>query len=278
MSTFADLFAESLKSIQITTPDHGHINIDFGKVKKYFPDKGFGFVTHTFLSGRQSETFFHIKKIKKTRPDLAQKLDNENLVDTIHFWYETENTSKGEQARRVLQSNEVHNLIAENLPFFVNKIEALWRNINYSLPIWLHNVTVDLVGKDRANELSLERDLLERERREQEALLEEAEQQLVNKKKNQEDIEEKEFEQLVAEIRSLGFTESKDVSWYIMNNRLGDKYKHISGVIKMEQDGNTWDFKGGFPPRIFARLCSELDLNNQNSRARVVGFTPFKDL
>lgn len=277
MSTFADLFAESLKSIQMTTPDHRHINIDFGKVKKYFPDKGFGFVTHIFLSGRQSETFFHIKKIKKTCPDLAQKLDNENLVDTVHFWYETENTSKGEQARRVLQSNEVHNLIAENLPFFVNKIEALWRNVNSSLPIWLHNVTVDLVGKDRANELSLERDLLERERREQEALLEEAEQQLVNKKKNQEDIEEKEFEQLVAEIRPLGFTESKNVSRYIMNNRLGDKYKHISGVIKMEQDGNTWDFKGGFPTRIFARLCSELDLNNQNSRARVVGFTPFKD-
>ena len=289
MSTFAELFAESLKSIQTTTVDSGHINIDFGKVKEYFSDKGFGFVTHTFLSGRQSETFFHIKNIKRTCPDLAQKLDNKDLVDTIYFWYETANTSKGEQVCRVLQSNAVHNMIAENLPFFVNKIENIWKNIDSTLPIWLHDVTVDLVGNDRVNELSLERDTLERERREleeerrkeQEALrkIEETKQQkLVKEQKNQEDIEEKEFEQLVAEMRSLGITESREVSWHIMNNRLGDKYKNISGVVEMEQDGTSWNFKGGFPPDIYARLCRELGLSNQGTRARAVGFKPFKDL
>ena len=93
-----------------------------------------------------------------------------------------------------------------------------------------------------------------------------------------ENIEHYEFEQLVSEMIPLKFTLSSQVSAYIMNNRLGYKYKNISGIVKMEQDGNIWNFDGGFPPRIYAKVCSRLGLNNKGSHARVVDFKSFNDL
>lgn len=140
------------------------MNIDFGIVKKYFSDRGFGFVTHTFLSGHQSEVFFHIKNVKRTRSDLTEKLDNEESIDTVCFWYETENTSKGEQVRNVLKSEAIHNMDVDNLPSIIDKVEITWNNIDSTIPVWLREVTVDLVGVDRAREIDLERDALERER------------------------------------------------------------------------------------------------------------------
>lgn len=271
MSTFDEFLAGLFKSDSSETDDCEHINIDYGRVKRYLSDRGFGFVTHTFLSGRQSEVFFHIKNIKRTFPGLAQQLDAEGLVDTIHFWYETENTSKGEQVCRVLQSNAVRNMIAENLPFFTKKIENIWIDIDSPLPTWIHDVTVELVGNDRVNELSLERDGLKKERRE-------FEEKRREEREAQRKIREKEFEQLVAEIKPLGFTKSNEVSEYIVNNRLGYKYQNISGIVKMEQEGTSWDFKGGFPRDIYARLCEELGLSNRGTKARAVGFKPFKDL
>ena len=283
------------------------MNIDFGIVKKYFSDRGFGFVTHTFLSGHQSEVFFHIRNVKRTRSDLAEKLANDEPVDTICFWYETENTSKGEQVLNVLKSDVIQNMDIDNLPSIIEKVEITWSDVDSTIPVWLREVTVDLVGVDRAKEIDLERDELERERREleenerkereavqkiedakrekrrkeREALLvieKVKTQKLIEEQKIQEEIEEKEFEELVAEMKPLGIKESKEVSWYIMNNRLGHKYKNISGIVKMEKDGTQWNFKGGFPPIIYARLCEELGLSNQGTRARAVGFKAFKDL
>lgn len=265
------------------------MNIDFGVVKKYFSDRGFGFVTHTFISGHQSEVFFHIRNVKKTRADLAEKLANDESVDAICFWYETENTSKGEQVRNILKSDVIQNMDIDNLQSIIEKVEITWSDVDSSIPVWLREVTVDLVGADRAKEIDLERDALEREKRELEEKrqkerdvlrkTEEAKRRkLLDEQNIQKEIEKKEFEQLVAEMKALGITESKEVSWHIMNNRLGDKYKNISGVVKMEQDGTSWNFKGGFPPDIYARLCSELGLSNQGTRARAVGFKAFKDL
>jgi cold shock CspA family protein len=265
------------------------MKIDFGIVKKYFSERGFGFVTHTFLSGHQSEVFFHVRNVKKTRSDLAEKLTNDEPLDTICFWYETENTSKGEQVRNVLKSDAIHNMDIDNLSSIIEKVEITWSDVNSMIPFWLRGVTVDLVGVDRAKEIDLERGALERERKELEEkrqkereVLRETEEakrkELLEEQKNQEIIEEKEFEQLVAEMKSLGITESRGVTWHIMNNRLGDKYKNISGVVQMEQDGTSWDFKGGFPKDIYKRLCRELGLSNQGTRARAVGFKAFKDL
>lgn len=91
----------------------------------------------------------------------------------------------------------------------------------------------------------------------------------------QEQIEEQEFQQLVAEIANFGFTNSSQVSNYIVSNRLGYKYKNISGILQMELDGTTWNFKGGFPPKIYAKLCNELGLSNNGTKARAVAFESF---
>ena len=101
---------------------------------------------------------------------------------------------------------------------------------------------------------------------------------LIEEQEIQKEIEKREFEQLVAEMLPLGFTHSHQVSRYILKNRLGYKYKNISGIVQMENDNSMWDFNGGFPPMIYARLCDELGLNNQGTRARAVGFKSFRDL
>jgi hypothetical protein len=177
---------------------------------------------------------------------------------------------------------------------------CLWKNVESNLPEWLVQITSDLMGVDRVKELRDERDELElqlkkeneiklkqeKERREiadakLEVLKKErlAQQELLRETKRQQDeIESNEFQQLIAEMTQLGFTHSSQVSSYIMRNKLGLKYKHISGVVTMEKDGNTWDFKGGFPPKIYAQICSVLDLDNNGSYAKVVSFNSFDEL
>ena len=91
-------------------------------------------------------------------------------------------------------------------------------------------------------------------------------------------LEDEEFNQLVEEVMAKGFTESRQVSQYIMANKLGRKYKHISGVLEMERGEDAWRFHGGFPPHIYARLCDALGLGQKISDARVAGFKSFSDL
>lgn len=91
-------------------------------------------------------------------------------------------------------------------------------------------------------------------------------------------IEGRQFEALVAEIRPLGFTKSSEVSKHIVKSKLARKYSHISGVLTMERGGEQWAFVGGFPPRIYARLCRELGLGNEGSDASPTDFIPFSDM
>ena len=93
-----------------------------------------------------------------------------------------------------------------------------------------------------------------------------------------EEAEKAEFRLLVEEISALGFTESKHVSAYIVKHKLGSKYKNISGILQMELQENVWDFNGGFPPHIYARLCDALGLKNNTSQAVVKKFTPYNDI
>lgn len=91
-------------------------------------------------------------------------------------------------------------------------------------------------------------------------------------------LEDDEFKALVEEVSAKGFTESRQVSNYIMANKLGRKYRHISGVLELERDGDAWRYHGGFPPHIYARLCEALGLGQKLSDARVAGFKSFSDL
>ena len=50
------------------------------------------------------------------------------------------------------------------------------------------------------------------------------------------------------------------------------------GILQMELDGTTWNFKGGFPPNIYARVCDELGLSNNGTRARAVAFESFGNI
>ena len=279
------------------------MNVHFGVVKKYLPQKGFGFVTHPLDSITRKDVFFHISNVQKSHKGIADKLSSYELGDDMFFWYETENTSKGEQLKSILQADSISKLLKSDMLSITQKLEHIWQNIETSQPIWLHDVTLDLIGIDGLNKLNLEREDLnkkkeekkeaeELQRKEKERLqkierekIEEERQRIMEERQKQMKLkecqrknEEEEFELLVAEMESKGFTMSAEVSNYIIRNRLGDKYKHISGVLEMENSVSSWKFNGGFPPKIYAMLCERLNLGNKGTQSRVVGFTAFKDL
>lgn len=264
------------------------MSIDFGVVSNYISERGFGFVRGLLL-GSSTEIFFHIKTIKKADPQLATMLASDSSNDNFHFWLETEITTKGTQVRTVLSRDQIrHGAITESARI-IERVESYWRNIASQEPLWLEEVTIDLLGRDRADELSLERSHLEAEqkkkreleRKEYEAkaaIEQEKRQRQREAEEAQEKLEEDEFKSLVAEMTKFGFTHSSQVSNYIVSNRLGYKYKNISGVLQMELDGTTWNFKGGFPPKIYAKLCDELGLSNNGTRARAVSFESFGNI
>ena len=93
-----------------------------------------------------------------------------------------------------------------------------------------------------------------------------------------EQIERAEFERLVSELKELEFSSSKDLTSHILQNKLGTRFPHISGILEMEKDGRTYDFKGGLPPHIFARLCHRLGLQRDTSNASAKKIRSFQEL
>lgn len=87
-----------------------------------------------------------------------------------------------------------------------------------------------------------------------------------------------ELKNLINEMRSKKFKESKSLSAYIIKNKIGYKYPNISGRLLMEKNGEKWDFDGAFPTEIYTLICLALDLKSQKSGARALKFTPQKDL
>ncbi len=277
------------------------MTIDFGGIKSYDPNRGFGFVRRTFFNPN-GKVFFHIKKIKKKYPELAQKLDNSEAFETINFWYEIETNEKGEQVSKLWLSPEnIPQSYKHELCDLIQKVESIWKNLDSPKPSWLDLVTTELVGVDRRHELSVERDNLEsqliaaeeEQRRQAEALrekemgriakwqaaaLREKEIGRIAKCYDLTKTEANELEQLLAEMRPLNFTHSKYLSAYIVKNQLGYKYRNISGIVRMEKAGTEWDFNGGFPTKIYKIICKELGLDNERTDARAIKFTPFKDV
>lgn len=95
--------------------------------------------------------------------------------------------------------------------------------------------------------------------------------------KSLEEIEEEEFQRLVREMAPLGFTQSAQVSNYIVQNQLGHRYPHIAGIGKMERGADRWDFEGAISRRHYARLCSVLQLSDRRSGAVLADFTSYAD-
>lgn len=324
------------------------MTIDFGYIKSYNSDRGFGFVGSTF-SNPNSQVFFHIRKIKSKYRELAEKLDNDDIFEPVSFWYEIETTQKGKQVSEVwLNKDDIPSIYEHQLDSFIEKVEGMWKNIESSKPRWLDALTINLLGVDRKDELSFQRNNLENQRREaEEEKLRVAQamflkQLEIQKEKERQEIELKEqinissqgtrkinlirqrletlrerkhdqeneiekqininrenevkrlsrkydkylegleaareLHELLEEMRPKNFTHSKQLSNYIVEHRLGYKYKHISGILRMQNGTDEWDFKGGFPTDIYRIICQELNLDNQHTSARPKHFTPFKDI
>ncbi len=102
-------------------------------------------------------------------------------------------------------------------------------------------------------------------------------QQVTQAVKSLEEIEEEEFQRLVREVAPLGFTQSAEVSNYIVQNQLGHRYPHIAGIGEMVRGGDCWEFNGAISKRHYARLCAVLQLSDRRSGAVLADFTPYAD-
>lgn len=258
--------------------------LDFGSIKSYSSSRGFGFVSRTFSSPHKI-VFFHIREMKRRYPESAQKLDNGEAVAGFNFWYDTEITEKGEKVSKLwLNADNIPQSYMNELDGLLQKVEDTWRNIESTKPTWLDSVTTDLIGVDRRNKLSAERDSLvnnlrsaEEEQRKKTKALQENDIERIVKEHKLTRIKAVEFHQLLTEMRPLNFRSSKHLSQYIVSNQLGCRYPNISGIVRMEESDTQWDFHGGFPTRIYKMICQELDLANQGTNARAIKFTSFKD-
>lgn len=85
-------------------------------------------------------------------------------------------------------------------------------------------------------------------------------------------IDSAELAALIAEVKEKNFSFSSDLSNYIINNNLRQKYKNISGIVTMRKNTDEWDFPGGFPKEIYRIICQELNLEDNGTSARAVGF------
>ncbi|MBN3947371.1 MAG: cold shock domain-containing protein [Nostoc sp. NMS7] len=262
------------------------MTIEFGNIKNYNADRGFGFVGRTF-SNPNGKVFFHIKKIKKIHLELAQRLDNSEVAfEAANFWYEIETNEKGEQVSQLwLGTENIPQSYTHELCGFIQKVESIWKNVDSPKQSWLDLVTIELVGVDRRHELSVERHNLETQLREAEEELRREVEALrqneigrIAKDYGLKKPEADELHQLLTEMRPLNFTRSNQLSVYIVKHQLGYKYQYISGILRMRNADREWDFHGGFPPRIYKIICEELRLGNQGSYAEPGVFIPFKDV
>ncbi len=80
------------------------MTINFGSIKKYNTERGFGFVSQTIqnINRPTRQAFFHITTVNTRYPDLAQQIQLENAsYQDISFWYEVESTKKGESVSKL---------------------------------------------------------------------------------------------------------------------------------------------------------------------------------
>lgn len=293
------------------------MTFDFGRVVRYNSRRGFGFVSHRFRASSK-EVFFHIKQLKRFNQSWAESLDDESKATAVYFWYEYRVCPRGHEVIAILYPWQVSAKYKNEIEEIISLMRKWWSCIDTPLPRSVREAASSLMSKDDIDQLESNRKLQLEEQERQDAELrrvaalrakEIAEQQaaerekelarrkeireqrssqqkaeserrnaLIAKHKAENREREDEFRRLVAEIEPLGFKQSSQVSAYIVRNKLGYKYKNISGILQMERDGEKWDFNGGFPPDIYARLCEALGLKHKGSRAHPKEFTPYKDI
>jgi cold shock CspA family protein len=279
------------------------MTVCFGYITEYNAKRGFGLINNLFEDA-STTFFFHINTIRRRYPKLAKKLANqEDENERIYLWYKTKFMRGKNQVGFIwLNSAEIFKQEPEQRTVLTSNIENIWENMfekqdkAYSIAqtmkstmsptrfeMFLHqkqreweqhkkdieSAVIDVLGVERFEELVQKRKAAQigAENSKQEQF-----EQIVE---GMSQSEKDEFRLLIEEMRPLNFTTSKQLSMYILRHQLGRKYKTISGIVEMEKNGRTWDFNGGFSPRIYSKICKVLELSDQNSKAKVVGFQSF---
>lgn len=91
-------------------------------------------------------------------------------------------------------------------------------------------------------------------------------------------VEINEFWCLVKECIEKELKSSKEVTDYILKNKLGFKYRHIAGQLTFRRGHDSWIYNGGISPEYYGKLCNELNLGNNNSDVRVERFRSYAQL
>ncbi len=294
------------------------MKVGYGVVLNYYANRGFGFVQDYFYQNNVFFHINTIKKYDPKLACRIEEFgypgkDRYADVDYSNaplLWYEIINAEKGEKVKALFSKEDLHNRYKSCLSDLAERIEIVWRDVSRSISSDFQSVAEDLVGVNRMSELCEERlTLVKQKEKNLEELsnslalsdektdstiglrfeisreqfqLDSVKNENVNDNEGDGGIEESEQEielnYLIAEMADLGFKDSKEVSSYIVKKRLGEKYKEISGVVKMEKDGHLWDFYGGVPPHIFNKICERLGVTKSSSDTRVVDYSSFRDL
>ncbi len=275
------------------------MDFDFGKVIRYNQKRGLGFASHEFRSSSE-EVFFHIKILRQSYPALAESLEGASKLPDAFAWYEYRICPRGHEVTSFLTPKKVLLMYPDKVERVIDLARREWLCITRPISKSILAAAEGLLSPEEIGRLS---EIRRTEKEKQRALDEklkklnaekakeaaekraaqrkaelEKRQAICNQRLAEEREKEDEFQRLVAEMKPHGFSRSSQVSAHIMRHRLGLKYQHISGVLEMELDGEKWNFNGGFPPDIYARLCDELGLSSKGSLAHPKNFTPFKDI
>ncbi len=100
-------------------------------------------------------------------------------------------------------------------------------------------------------------------------------QEVLLKAKEYDEEQREQFEDLCRECRDKGFTKSSEVSRYIKDNKLGNKYDLISGKITFDNDNVL---EGGISPKCYGRLCRALALVERQTYIKPKAFESYREL
>ncbi len=198
-----------------------------------------------YLKKFESETKKYKKDINKLNSKYSLLLENKEEVENIHI-------QKTNKRDRVIKGLEL-------------QVSTLKDTAEKSHPEQTNNLEFDQLMTSLLNS-----DMTESVNRTEAEIL--AERHSLTK------IESEELTKLLKDMKAQRFIHSSDLSNHIRKYKLGNEYPNISGVVKMQNASDTWDFNGGFPSNIYRIICEELQLNGKGTTARVIGFKSFNDL
>ena len=90
-------------------------------------------------------------------------------------------------------------------------------------------------------------------------------------------VEGMEYEMLLQLVKKYNISSPKELSAFITANRIGNRFPHLCGLIRMRDGIYSWDYKNGIAPSVYGRLCEDMEFGGPVSSAKVESFTPWKD-